>query len=386
MGKKLTISEISIGSRYTAPLLDKKQNLLLPAYHSIHPDYLKEWLQTGNYVLTEGAEVEDTSIFYEIELPGYIDKETRNLLNTYYKTVQLFKSSCTNIHQLTLNQIQKIIAPWISYALARENLSPFLKVCRYALFLLEDYFYIHSVDTMLISLGVYKQYYNKEIVTIELTKLATGALLCDIGMLLLPKNLTQTDQIYTEEQKKEIQKHTILGYSFLSTKLELPQEICQPALEHHERSDGSGYPYQYEGNKLHPNSIIISLADVFASQIHGRSFKEGKEPTEILKDFIQTMMPVFPEQYSSFISAFISYITIYPATSVLELNTKEVAIVIKTYPQYPTRPKILLLLDPNKNRYDSLLEIDLSDDNNQHISITGIYTRKMLESLNINNW
>ncbi|MGL5956447.1 MAG: HD-GYP domain-containing protein [Brevinema sp.] len=382
---KFTISEVAIGSRYTAPLWDKKQNLLLPAYHSVHPYYLKEWILDGNYVFTEGTELEDPSILYKTELPGYIDKETRNLLNTYYESVSLFKASCKTVTQLTLTQIQKIIAPWTSYTLKRENLSPLLKVCRYALFPLEDYFYVHCIDTMLVALGIYKQYY-KDLMVTELNKLAMSALLCDIGMLLLPANLTHTDKIYTEEQKKEIQKHTVLGYSFLSTKLEFPQEISLPALEHHERPDGSGYPYKQKGTQLHPNSIIISLADIFTSQIHGRSFKEGKEPTEILKDFIKTMMPIFSQKHAPYISAFVSYVTIYPATSVLELNTGEVAIVTRTYPLDPTRPKILLLLDAQKEPYDSLLEIDLSDDSKRHISITGIYTKKMLEDLNINNW
>ncbi len=134
---------------------------------------------------------------------------------------------------------------------------------------------------------------------------------------------------------------------------------------------------------LHPNSAIIALADVFASQIHPRTFKDSREPAEILKDFVHTILPVFSNSSSSYMSSFISFVTIYPPTSIIELNSGEVAIVTSSNPVNQHRPKIMMLLDKHKQKYNTVVEIDLADDSNKQITITGSYTQKMLEPFDI---
>lgn len=384
MKQKVNISSIKPGNRYNSPIYDKKENLLLPSFHSIHLQYIEEWAQEGDFVYISGELIESENSNFGQELPGYIDKETRLLLQTYYESIQLLKILYQKISTLTLSQIYKITAPWISYALLRSNLSILLKVCRYSLVEPEDYIYYHSIDTMILSLGIYKQYYN-EVGSNELNKIAAAALLSDVGMFLLPQDLVKTHEIYSEEEKKEIQKHTLLGYSFLLTKLEFPYEIALAALQHHERPDGSGYPYGYSIKKIHPNSVIIALADTFSSQIHTRYFKESREPVEILKDFVQTMMPIFPNEQHSFISAFVTFTTIYPVTSILELSSGEIVIVTQTTPRYPTRPRVMVLMTSDKRKNSSVTEIDLSSVENQDIMITGTYTQNMLNEIDIYN-
>ncbi len=370
---KINIDDLSVGMSCTKPILNKKKEVLLPEFHSIHPIYLAEW--SGETLFTEG-ELQEKEQKLSLELPSYIDKETRILLQRYYDDVKVLKVLFKNLRQINFNAIQNLTSFWSSYALRNENMSPLLAVCRHALFEEDEYFYIHTMDVLLISLGIHVHYY-KSVRSLELIQLATGALFFDIGMLLLPEELKGSAGTLYEEQKLEIQKHTLLGYSFM-TKSEMPTIYAIPSLEHHERPDGSGYPRGLKGDSLHPNSIIISLADVFTSQIRARSFKEGREPAEILKDFIQTMMPVFPKSYSLYIAAFVSFMTIYPTTSIVKLNTGDIAIVLQTNAENPTKPTVLLLLDQDMNKYTTNIEIDLSEDSH---TIIGTYTRAMLIEL-----
>ncbi len=380
MKQKIPVSSIQPGSRYSATIWDKKDNVLLPANHSVHPIYIDEWRVLGEFVFTDGEVIENTEELKK-ELPGYIDKETRELLQEYYNNIAPLKELYQNVSEITLEDLKKITFSWASYAIKKNNLSIFLKVSRYAIFSEKDYFFVHSIDTMLIALGIYKQFY-KNVTVSDLMRLATSAILSNIGMLLLPTGLIEDKVNITEQQKQEIQKHPLLGYKFLVSQLGFPTEVALPALEHHERPDGSGYPNHLKGDQLHPNSIIISLSDVFTAQMHQRTFKDGREPVEILKDFIQTIMPIFPQAYSPFVSAFVSFITIYPTTSILELDTNEVVIVTKTYPEFPTRPKVMVLLDKEKNIATSINEFRLSDEENHNINIVGTYTKTSLNSLN----
>ena len=372
---KISINDLSAGMSCTKPILNKKKEVLLPELHSIHPIYLSEWSEEILYTEGELQEKEQEQKL-SLELPSYIDKETRILLQRYYDDVKVLKVMFKNLKQINFNAIQNLTSFWASYALRNENMSPLLAVCRHALFEEDEYFYIHTMDVLLISLGIHVHYY-KSARSLELIQLATGALFFDVGMLLLPEELKRSESTFNEEQKSEIQKHTLLGYGFM-IKSEMPTIYALPSLEHHERPDGSGYPRGLQGDELHPNSIIISLADVFTSQIRERSFKEGREPAEILKDFIQTMMPVFPKSYSLYIAAFVSFMTIYPTTSIVKLNTGDIAIVLQTNAENPTKPKVLLLLDQDMNKHITNIEIDLSEDTH---TIIGTYTRAMLIKL-----
>ncbi len=374
---KIDVNDLRSGMFCTKPIVNKKKEVLLPEFHSIHPLYITEWrderLFTEGEVLTNKQEQKKS-----FELPSYIEKETRVLLQKYYDDIKTIKEIYKNIKQIDLNEVQKLASFWVSYALKNKNMSILLAVCRHALFDEDEYFYIHTMDVVLISLGIYKYYYKKT-KSLDLSHLIISAIFFDIGMLLLPKELNGSVGKFHEEQKSEIKKHTLLGYGFLM-KSEVPYVLALPSLEHHERPDGSGYPRGISGENLQPNSIIISLADVFTSQMRARSFKEGREPAEILKDFIQTMMPVFPNKYNLYISAFISFMTIYPTTSIVKLNTGDVAIVLQTNIENPTRPKVLLLLDKKMSKYLSKVELDLTKDSN---TIVGTYTRSMLADLKI---
>ena len=380
---KISIDDLSIGMFCTQPILNKKKEVVLPEFHSIHPTYLAEWIDET--LFTEGDlehKETDPQLMHDqkkrlsFELPSYIDQETRILLQRYYDDVKVLKTMYKNINQINLNTVQNLTSFWATYALKNDNVSILLAVCRHAIFEEDEYFYIHTMDVLLLSLGIYTHYY-KTPRSLELIQLAAGALFFDIGMLLLPEELKESSDIFQGAQKTEIKKHTLLGYSFM-TKSEMPNIYALPGLEHHERPDGSGYPRGLKGDDLHPNSIVISLADVFTSQIRARSFKEGREPAEILKDFIQTMMPVFPKSYSLYIAAFVSFMTIYPTTSIVKLNTGDIAIVLQTNVENPTKPKVLLLLDQDMNKYETNIQIDLAEDSH---TIIGTYTRSMLIEL-----
>lgn len=88
-----------------------------------------------------------------------------------------------------------------------------------------------------------------------------AGLVHDIGVLHLPPELILDKGEYKPEQWKAMQQHTVIAFDILKQVPGLPQSISKGVLEHHERFDGSGYPYGKRGNELGLMGQILGMAD-----------------------------------------------------------------------------------------------------------------------------
>lgn len=96
----------------------------------------------------------------------------------------------------------------------------------------------------------------------ELHQLKLAALLHDIGLLMLPAHFAEIQDSLDPESYVAIQNHSRLGamllepFSFLS-------EASILIAHHHERWDGSGYPYGIRGRSIPLGARMLSIADAF---------------------------------------------------------------------------------------------------------------------------
>ena len=88
-----------------------------------------------------------------------------------------------------------------------------------------------------------------------------AALMHDIGILHLDPNLILDKGDYKAEQWKAMQQHTVIGYEFMLQVPGLSPCIAKAILEHHERFDGSGYPYSKRDKDLGMMGQVIGMAD-----------------------------------------------------------------------------------------------------------------------------
>lgn len=95
----------------------------------------------------------------------------------------------------------------------------------------------------------------------ELQTVFIAGLFHDIGFLYLAPELSQKAQDFTNDEWKALQAHPLIAQRFLSLVPELPADIGSAIGNHHERIDGTGYPYHIFGDKLPMVSQIIAATD-----------------------------------------------------------------------------------------------------------------------------
>ena len=96
----------------------------------------------------------------------------------------------------------------------------------------------------------------------ELHDLKLAALLHDIGLLMLPTRLISAREPLESEDYVAIQNHSRLGATVLEP-FSFLKEASILIAHHHERWDGSGYPYGIRGRFIPLGARILSIADAF---------------------------------------------------------------------------------------------------------------------------
>ena len=110
--------------------------------------------------------------------------------------------------------------------------------------------------------------------------LRRAALLHDIGMLGIPNTILDKPGPLTAQQWAAIHQHPTLSQQILS-RVRAFGEIAVLAGQHHEKLDGSGYPFRLSGDQLSLESRILTAADVFSALLEGRSYRQELSPADI---------------------------------------------------------------------------------------------------------
>lgn len=143
--------------------------------------------------------------------------------------------------------------------------------------------YSHSLRVAELSLEISKLMNHARI---EQNIAYYGGLLHDIGKLKINKEILTKPGKLSDYEWRVIQQHPIFGYELLNGHLVMESEVLHIVLFHHERINGSGYPFSLSGDLIPLNAQIISIADSFDAMTNNRSYsraKSIKEAIEVLK-------------------------------------------------------------------------------------------------------
>lgn len=114
----------------------------------------------------------------------------------------------------------------------------------------------------------------------EKERLYYGALLHDIGMLVVPKDITDAPRKLNSEEIKVVRTHVNMTERLLSNVLR--EDVTSIALAHHERTDGSGYPKKLRGHNMSIEQKVLQVADTVTGMTNARSYREPLHKEQVI--------------------------------------------------------------------------------------------------------
>lgn len=108
----------------------------------------------------------------------------------------------------------------------------------------------------------------------ELKDIRHGALLHDIGKIVIPDSVLCKSTALSEEDWEAIRQHPIAGARVLDG-MESLRDARTIVLQHHERFDGSGYPYGLSGDGIRLGARIFAVADILDGVLSSRPYRRA---------------------------------------------------------------------------------------------------------------
>jgi HD-GYP domain-containing protein (c-di-GMP phosphodiesterase class II) len=139
-------------------------------------------------------------------------------------------------------------------------------------------------------------------------ELAAGFFLHDIGKVRVDPSIINKPGRLTDEEMKQMRTHAYAGYEILSETKQLSEESKIIVLQHHERFDGTGYPFSLKGDEIHMYGRICSIADVYDALTSERSYKQKLGTFEALKVMKKEMINHFQKElFENFVLLFVCH-------------------------------------------------------------------------------
>jgi HD-GYP domain-containing protein (c-di-GMP phosphodiesterase class II) len=190
----------------------------------------------------------------------------------------------------------------------------------------------------------------------DLRSLAIGGLLFDVGKLGVEPGLLNTQQPLTDDEFQQVRNHVKLGVEMIAGSGLMNQDVIDMITYHHERHDGSGYPEGIRGDNIPVFARIAAIVDCYDAITSHRSYARAIPPSTAIKMLYEWKDIDFQGEL---VEEFIQAVGIYPAGTLVELSSGEVGVVVAEYRTRRLRPRVMVLLDENKQSLPEIKTIDL---------------------------
>ncbi|MBT8355190.1 MAG: HD-GYP domain-containing protein [Flavobacteriaceae bacterium] len=186
----------------------------------------------------------------------------------------------------------------------------------------DEYTLVHSISVSTLMLRMCR-YLN--IPSDQALPLAIGALFHDIGKAEIETRILNKPGILTNQEFGEMKKHAQKSAKVLKDVSELPPEVYDIALHHHERCDGSGYPAGLMENQISLGALLTAVCDVFDAVTSDRCYRPGLSSVEGLKIIYDLREKHLPEKLTL---DFVRSMGVYPVGSCVRIENELAGIVI----------------------------------------------------------
>ncbi len=304
------------------------------------------------------------------------EKSRERAKRTYAQSVAVTKDLMTSVRigrSPNLKKIKRVVQGIVDQILNEETSLIGLTTIRDY----DEYTFTHSVNVCIFAVALGKRL---GLGKLQLYDLGMAALFHDIGKARVPLEVLNKTGGLTDEEWRMIASHPWLGvlalFQIRGTQ-ELPYRSMVVAMEHHMKTDLTGYPKSIRPRQISMYSKIVAAADGFDAATSRRSYQTVPfNPSEVMREMRDNprrgMDPVV-------VKAFINLTGIYPTGTVVVLDTFELGIVhgANPIPDMLARPIVRIISDAMGNLQHPGALVDLAERRDD-----GTYARTIIKTEN----
>ena len=239
---------------------------------------------------------------------------------------------------LDMNQCKDVVDDIVESILRNSNALTWLTKIKNK----DDYTAEHSLNVCILSVAFARHLglSEEEIHTIGLC-----GLLHDVGKAKVPNEVLNKPGRFTDDEMELMKQHTTFGRDLLITMQDCDLATVDVAYCHHERIDEKGYPRNLQAHQIPYYAKLIAVTDTYDAITSSRVYDNARSSMTALDIIYTNKGKQFDE---SLALEFIKFIGVYPPGAIVKMTNEEVGIVISSNPDNKLRPKIMRVLDANK--------------------------------------
>jgi putative nucleotidyltransferase with HDIG domain len=222
----------------------------------------------------------------------------------------------------------------------------------------DEYTFQHSVSVSALAVAFGRVL---ELPRNEIKDIALGGLLHDVGKALVPGRILNKPGKLDEAEFDVMRSHVVHTAQLLKDVNGISEITFNAAAQHHERYDGTGYPHGLKGDEISLHGQMLAIVDVYDAITSIRVYHKGMPPTEALRKLFEWSSTHFNNRL---VQAFIKGIGIYPAGTLVRMESGKLGIVREVVPDKLLQPIVQIIYDCKKMCHinPEMLDISASND------------------------
>lgn len=329
---------------------------------------------------TNDSEIDIANLVVEEQYP--IEQEISAIYPVYEKTqlaTRAFFNAMAQNQVVDLSKVDEVLNEMVDSIERNSDALVWLARLKQT----DDYSYNHAmnVSITLMALANFMALPKKQI-----KDLGLAGLLQDIGKVKIPKTLLQKREKITADEFEVFKKHVDHALALLEVTNNISSTTMITISQHHERIDGSGYPYQLKGKQISLSGQMAGLIDTYCALTSNKAYAKSVYNQFALEKINALRDTKFD---GHLIDQLVQFLGMYPVSSLVELNSGEVGVVIQQNSVRRLQPKIMVLLNPDKTKNEypptlNLINLPLTPSGEPYKIVRGLPPDSY--GLNINNY
>lgn len=217
----------------------------------------------------------------------------------------------------------------------------------------DRYSYHHALDvTVHLMVFAHSMGFSEDGATV----LGVAGMMQDVGKLRLPERVLQKAGRLSRIEMEIAKSHVEFSTQIILQEPNPIPGLVEIVSRHHERIDGSGYPAGLRDGAIGLRAEMAGLVDTFCAMTSKRAYDEPLSTQRALEALGRQRDVKFS---ANVVDGFIQCIGLYPAGTLVELNSGEVAVVIAQNRVRRLQPRVLVLLcsDKTPNNHPPTLDL-----------------------------